>query len=176
MSCYHQRHINRMFSKQAVNRFISSPSCSRTSTATNLIRKTRPNSNSTIKSSSSSIIKSSTFTTSSIQSSSTPLASTSNEPIFFNKVSIVKPNSSTTTTGEIEHFDQIPAFRLLSGEGKLLPGVEGEWLEKLEAIPDEVLIKIYKTMLLLPTLVSLTRKTKGQGCVNVLNVCSLVCF
>lgn len=140
-----------MFTKQAINRVISIPTCSRTNSAIILLRQTKNTSNSTKSSSS---IRTSTFTTSSIQSSSAPLTSTSTEPIFFNKVSIVKPNR---TTGEVEHFDQIPAFRLLSGEGKLLPGVEGEWLEKLEAIPDEVLVKIYKTMLLLPTLVSLKK-------------------
>jgi hypothetical protein len=67
-----------------------------------------------------------------------PLVAVSHAPVFFDKV------------GE----GTIPAFRLLDGEGKVMDEVSPEWRTKLEAVSPEILIKMYKTMLMLPALVS----------------------
>lgn len=78
--------------------------------------------------------------------SSPSLPNTSTQPLFFDRVALLGPDG--------KEYDRIPAFRVLDGEGKVLPEVEGEWLAALEGIPAEKLVKIYETMLLSPTLVS----------------------
>jgi hypothetical protein len=73
------------------------------------------------------------------------LTTTSSEPVFFNKVTL------TSSTGVA--YDRIPAFRVLDGVGKPIV-TEGTWATALAEIPEEKLLAIYKTMLLLPVLVS----------------------
>lgn len=76
----------------------------------------------------------------------TPLV-TSQAPVFFDKC-----------------MDQvIPAFRVLDGEGSVLPEVPQEWKDKLEAIPDEVLVKMYRTQAFLPLSDNILSSSQRQG-------------
>lgn len=92
------------------------------------------------------------FSTSARRVAPSPLSITSTEPVFFDRVKLVK--TPTVANAPIEEYERIPAFRVLDGEGNVLPGVEGEWLTALQGIPDDKLVKLYKCMLLLPVLVS----------------------
>lgn len=76
-----------------------------------------------------------------------PLTSISHSPLFL----------SAVTEGTI------PAFRVLDGEGNVLPEVPTEWREKLQAIPDELLVKMYKTMAFLPLSDTILSSSQRQG-------------
>lgn len=89
-----------------------------------------------------------------------PLSITSTEPVFFDRVKLVK--TPTVVDAPLEEYERIPAFRVLDGEGTVLPGVEGEWLKALEGIPDDKLVKLYKCMMLLPALVRKRRGERGR--------------
>lgn len=86
------------------------------------------------------------FSTSSITRLS-PLTSVSHSPVFIDKV----------------HEGTIPAFRVLDGEGKLLPDIPAEWREKVQAIPDEVLVKMYRTQVFLPLMDTILSSSQRQG-------------
>lgn len=62
-----------------------------------------------------------------------------------------------------EGMSTIPAFRVLDGNGKVLPGVPGEWKTKLDEIPTEKLVKMYETMLTLPVLDAILFSSQRQG-------------
>ncbi|KAI5477591.1 hypothetical protein MNV49_006077 [Pseudohyphozyma bogoriensis] len=81
------------------------------------------------------------------------LRATSTAPVFFDRVSI--PG--------YEHLERIPAFRVLDGEGHKLDGVTGEWADQLDAIPDEVLTRVYRKMVLLPALDTILSSSQRQG-------------
>ena len=76
----------------------------------------------------------------------TPLV-TSQTPVFFDKC--------------MEQV--IPAFRVLDGEGGVLPDVPQEWRDKLEAIPDDVLVKMYRTQAFLPLSDNILSSSQRQG-------------
>lgn len=93
-------------------------------------------------------------TSNSIQSST--ISSISNEPVFFNKVTLLKsPSTLDSNPNSPQEYTSIPAFRVLDGVGKLIPELKSEWLEKVKEIPDEVLVRMYEQMLFLPSMVSL---------------------
>jgi hypothetical protein len=105
------------------------------------------------------ISTSSFSSTSSIQSG--PLTEVVPYPYFFSKVAL---------PGKPDEFSRIPAFRVLDGEGKVLEGVVGEWREALDAIGAEKLVRLYKKMLLLPSMVSLLfRSTRDESKLNSVN-------
>lgn len=91
------------------------------------------------------------FHSSPSSTSSSPLSSISTSPIFFNKVTLLKEGSKPGSAQE--EYETIPAFRVLDGEGKVLPGVTGEWKGKLEDLDKDVLVRLYKNMLELPSMV-----------------------
>lgn len=86
------------------------------------------------------------FSTSSVARLS-PLTSVSHSPVFIDKV----------------HEGTIPAFRVLDGEGQLLPDIPAEWREKVQAIPDEVLVKMYRTQAFLPLMDTILSSSQRQG-------------
>lgn len=86
------------------------------------------------------------FSTSAIACLS-PLNAVSHSPVFIDQV----------------HEGTIPAFRVLDGEGKLLPEVPAEWREKVQAIPDEVLVKMYRTQAFLPLMDTILSSSQRQG-------------
>lgn len=88
-----------------------------------------------------------------------PLSAVSHEPVFFSSVNVPNPaNSSSSTPSQ-----HIPAFRLLDGEGKVLPDVPQEWKDKLGAVPDDVLVKMYKTMIFMPVMDTILSSSQRQG-------------
>ncbi|KAK4052229.1 hypothetical protein OIO90_004451 [Microbotryomycetes sp. JL221] len=86
-----------------------------------------------------------------------PLNAVSHEPVFFSKINVVNSQDETKT------YDHIPAFRMLDGDGNILPDVPKEWKDKAEAIPDDMLIKMYKTMILMPVMDTILSSSQRQG-------------
>ncbi|SGY37881.1 BQ5605_C003g01908 [Microbotryum silenes-dioicae] len=80
-----------------------------------------------------------------------PLTYLSHSPVFLDKVA--SPDSS----------DVIPAFRLLDGQGHVLPEVPEEWKKQLEEVPEETWVKLYKSMMFLPALDTILASSQRQG-------------
>ncbi|KAL8291517.1 hypothetical protein RQP46_002495 [Phenoliferia psychrophenolica] len=80
---------------------------------------------------------------------------TSQQPVFFDRITLRGPDN--------KEYDRIPAFRVLDGEGNVLDTVEGDWLKALQEIPEEVLVKMYATMLRLPALDTILGSSQRQG-------------
>ncbi|KDE06880.1 hypothetical protein MVLG_02768 [Microbotryum lychnidis-dioicae p1A1 Lamole] len=80
-----------------------------------------------------------------------PLTYLSHSPVFLDKVA--SPDSSGV----------IPAFRLLDGQGHVLPEVPEEWKKQLEEVPEETWVKLYKSMMFLPALDTILASSQRQG-------------
>ncbi|SCZ91398.1 BZ3500_MvSof-1268-A1-R1_Chr1-2g01382 [Microbotryum saponariae] len=80
-----------------------------------------------------------------------PLTHLSHSPVFLDKVA--SPDSSGV----------IPAFRLLDGQGHVLPEVPEEWKKQLEEVPEETWVKLYKSMMFLPALDTILASSQRQG-------------
>lgn len=99
-----------------------------------------------------------------LRNSTPALQETTQYPYFFNKVAL--PTSSdqsslSPTSNDPER--KIPAFRVLDGVGRVLPGVTGEWKNALESIPEAKLVKLYETMAGLPILDNILYSSQRQG-------------
>lgn len=77
-----------------------------------------------------------------------PLTNVSHSPVFIKDVN----------QGQV-----IPAFRVLDGEGNVLPDVPQEWRDKANAIKDETLLKMYTTMSIMPQLDTILSSAQRQG-------------
>lgn len=77
-------------------------------------------------------------------------------PTFFSSVQVPLPDGSGS-------YAQIPAFRALDADGALLGSLDGEWRARVEAIPEEVLGRMYETMTLLPGLDNVLSSSQRQG-------------
>lgn len=77
-----------------------------------------------------------------------PLTAVSHSPVFISDV-----NQGKT----------IPAFRVLDGEGNVLPDVPQEWQARIDEIEDDVLLKMYRTMSIMPQLDTILSSAQRQG-------------
>ena len=103
-----------------------------------------------------------------LRNSTPALQETTQYPYFFNKVALPTPSTSSslsTTSNEQETNAErkIPAFRILDGAGRTLPGVQGEWKTAVESIPEDKLVKIYETMAGLPIMDNILYSSQRQG-------------
>ncbi|KAM0751093.1 hypothetical protein T439DRAFT_325248 [Meredithblackwellia eburnea MCA 4105] len=96
-------------------------------------------------------------------SSSSSLTSTSTSPIFFDKVTPIDSHGN--------QYDTIPAFRVLDGEGNVLHHLDQEWTDKLNAIGEHKLKKIYETMVMLPVMDTLLSSSQRQGRISFYMTC-----
>ena len=99
-----------------------------------------------------------------LRNSPPALQETTQYPYFFNTVALPSSSSpSTSHDAEINAERKIPAFRILDGVGRILPGVTGEWRDAVENIPEEKLVKIYETMAGLPIMDNILFSSQRQG-------------
>lgn len=108
------------------------------------------------------------FSTSISTRSGGPLTEVCHYPYFFDKVALPSTSAGVVAggrggSGVEEEYTRIPAFRVLDSEGKVVPGLQGEWKTALESIDPETLVKIYKTMILLPSMVRFRLDLRESG-------------
>lgn len=89
-------------------------------------------------------------------SSALNIPATSPRPEFFNSVKITNSDGVT--------YCSIPVFRLLDSEGTRLSTVDKEWSDQLDAVSPGVLLKLYRTMLMLPALARISLCTQAFIC------------